>query len=578
MSVAGAAVTGYNPRRMPKLNLAPLDWIVIASYFVFITGIGVFVARRVKDTHGYFLGNRGFGKILMMAQSFGVGTHADQPVSLAGKVYAVGFPGIWYQWKNMFATPFYWVMAPVMRRYRRTTVAEVVEDRYGTAMAIVYTIFAILFFALCTGVMLKAAGKVISSATGGGASVNAIIFVMTIAFIAYSFVGGLVAAAWTDFFQSFLILALSFLLLPLGWHIVGGMGGIKATVANPEYFKLFTFAAAKVTPFLIVMLTLNGLIGIMAQPHVIASVGTGKDESACRVGFTYGNFVKRFCTIGWALVGLMVLALPLSPAHAKLLKDDSEAAFGVACQALLYPGLLGLLIASIVAANMSACSAFMVDAGALFTRGFYDRFFAPGRSDTHYLWAGRISGMAITLLGVVIAITAVDKVIDWFLLIESLAAYFGISIVGGLIWRRANRYGAFASLVVALTIHGVLHHRAHVPFPVFVGEMFGFALLGGLATLILISLLTPHEGDRAQDLFNRLETPAGREDQPGNSAADEAADRGEALLLPNLLHLARGARGRPFLRAYYKDLRGFGIAWIVVAAMIALAWSILQIG
>src|SRR5215213_2276792 len=137
---------------MSQLNLAPLDWAVIIAYFVFITAVGVYVARRVKDTHGYFLGGRGFGKVLMMAQSFGVGTHAEQPVGLAGAVYRVGFSGIWYQWKNMFATPFYWVMAPVFRRCRRTTVAQIVEDRYGTAMAALYTVFALTFFVLNTGV------------------------------------------------------------------------------------------------------------------------------------------------------------------------------------------------------------------------------------------------------------------------------------------------------------------------------------------------------------------------------------------------------------------------------------------
>ena len=48
-----------------------------------------------------------------------------------------------------------------------------------------------------------------------------------------------------------------------------------------------------------------GLVGIMAQPHQLAAVGTGKDEHACRVGMAAGNFIKRFCTIGWALVGGM---------------------------------------------------------------------------------------------------------------------------------------------------------------------------------------------------------------------------------------------------------------------------------
>ena len=54
---------------------------------------------------------------------------------------------------------------------------------------------------------------------------NEIVVAMTVMFILYSFVGGLVASAWTDLFQGFLIIVLSFMLIPLGWHVVGGLGG-----------------------------------------------------------------------------------------------------------------------------------------------------------------------------------------------------------------------------------------------------------------------------------------------------------------------------------------------------------------
>ena len=153
----------------------------------------------------------------------------------------------------------------------------------------------------------------------------------------------------------------------------------------------------------------------------------------------YGTFIKRFCTVAWALVGLLMLALPVTAEQHARLVTAPELAFGLACQNLLVPGLLGLLIASVLAANMSTCSAFMVDAGALFTRGFYDRLIAPGRSDRHYLWAGRYSGLLITLLGVAYALFYVKSVLYAFLLTETLATYIGISLLGGLIWRRANR-------------------------------------------------------------------------------------------------------------------------------------------
>src|SRR6187200_2880965 len=200
------------------MNLALLDWIILVGYFVVITAIGLIVGYRVRHSGEYFLGGRKFGPWLMMGQSFGVGTHAEMPVALAGAVYSIGASAIWYQWKNLFITPLYWVMAPVFRRVRRTTMAELTEDRYGPVMAAVYIIFAVCFFIIETGGLLKGAGKVISQATGGTAGVNEIVVVMTAMFILYSFVGGLVASAWTDLVQGFLIIVLSFMLIPLGWR------------------------------------------------------------------------------------------------------------------------------------------------------------------------------------------------------------------------------------------------------------------------------------------------------------------------------------------------------------------------
>ena len=555
-------------------SLAAADWVVLGAYFVFITLVGFIAVRRVRGTDDYFLGRRGFGRVLMMAQSFGIGTHAEQPVSLAGAVARSGFAAIWYQWKNMFATPFYWVMAPIYRRCRRTTLAEVMEDRYGAWMAAVYTLFALSYFVLNLGAMTRGATKVIRVATGNVYSPEQIIYAMTASFILYSFVGGLVASAWTNFFQCLLQFVLAFMLIPLGWGLVGGLSGMKQTIGRPEFFTLAT--PGDITVFLIAMLTLNGLFGIMSQPHILASVGTGRTERACRIGFTYGTFLKRFCTIGWALVGLLVLALPLTAAQRQLLAEDAESAFGIACQTLLMPGLLGLLIASILADNMSAASAFMVDSGALFTRGFYDRFLAPGRSDRHYLWAGRVSGLVITAAAVAYALFGVRSVLHAFLLTETLATYIGISLLGGLVWRRANRWGAGASLLTALAVNFGMHASRGTRLDTFEPGVFGVALACGIVALVLVSLLTPREGARAQELFDRLDTPTYLEGMPPERARAEAAARGEQLLLPNLLHPRRAAYGRPLLHVYGADLRGFAVAWLVVAAMIGATWLMLR--
>ena len=545
------------------MTLAPLDWGVLVAYLIVIAGIGLAAAYRVRHTGEYFLGGRRFGPWVMMGQSLSVGTHAEMPVSLAGAVYTLGASAIWYQWKNLFITPLYWIMAPVFRRIRRTTMAEFTEDRYGTAMGTVYIVFALCFFVIETGSLLKGAGKVISQATGARAGANEIVVAMTIIFVVYSFVGGLIASAWTDVFQGFLIIVLSFLLIPLGWGVVGGLDGMRASLP-PVRFSLAT--PAGIGPWAIAMLTVNGLIGIMAQPQQLASVGTGRDERTCRIGMLFGNFVKRVCTVGWALVGLIVAAMIAQGHGSAAALGDPENAFGYACRQLLFPGALGLLIASILAASMSACSAYMIGAGALFTEGLYRQRLAPGRPDRHYLWVGRVSGFAMTMLGVVYAVFLIDRVLYTFLLTETLATFVGISVLGGVVWPRANRWGALASVSSALVANFLLYALTGQRLDHWDPNVFLAALLVGIAALVVVSLLTaPEPASRIESFFERLQTPS-----------DAGATSEAPLLLVNVLQLRRAAAGRGW-RIFREDLGGLAIGCVLVVALVAATALLLRL-
>jgi Na+/proline symporter len=495
----------------------------------------------------------------MIGQSFGVGTHAEMPVALAGAVYTFGASAIWFQWKNLFVTPFYWIMAPVFRRIRRTTMAEFTHDRYGAWMGALYIVFALCYFIINTGTMLEGAAKVISQATGGTVGVNAIVAAMTLMFILYSFIGGLVAAAWTDLFQGFLIIVLSFMLIPLGWGVVGGLDGMKASL-DPYRFSLAT--PSGIGPWVILMLTINGLVGIMAQPHQLATVGTGRDERTCRVGMFFGNFVKRVCTVGWALVGLIIAAMVAQGRGDAAALGDPENTFGYACRQLLFPGALGLMIAAVLAANMSTCSAFVVDSGALFTEGLYRTRLVPGRPDRHYLWVGRISGLVITMMGVLYAVFLIESVLYTFLLTETLATFVGISVLGGIVWRRANRWGAVASVVGALATNFILYYLKGERLDYWDADVFLAALLVGIVALVVVSLLTrPEPAPGLDSFFGRLETST--DITPG------APESRQPLLLVNLLRLRRAAAGRGW-RAFREDLGGFALGWALVILLVAL--------
>jgi Na+/proline symporter len=543
------------------VTIAPLDWAVLVAYFVVIAGIGLIVGYRVRRSADYFLGGRRFGPWVMVAQSFSVGTHAEMPVALAGAVYSTGASAIWYQWKNLFITPMYWIMAPVFRRIRRTTMAEFTEDRYGRWMGAIYIVFAVCFFLIETGSLLKGAGKVISQATGATTGVNEIVVAMTAMFILYSFVGGLVASARTDLLQGFLIIVLSFMLIPLGWREVGGFAGMRASLPS---FRFSLSTPAGIGPWVIAMLTVNGLVGIMAQPHMLATVGTGRDERTCRIGMLFGNFVKRVCTVGWMLVGLIVAAMVAQGRGQAALLTDPENAFGFACRHLLFPGALGLLIASILAASMSACSAYMVDVGALFTEGLYRPHLVRNRSDRHYLWVGRFSGVALTLLGVLYAMFLIQSVLYTFLLTETLATYVGISVLGGIVWPRANQWGALASLLSALSTNFLLYYLAGQRLDQWDPNVFLAALSAGVVALVVVSLLTdPEPAARTESFFNRLQT-----------SSDEPRPVAHPLLLVNALRVRRAAAQHGW-RAFREDLGGLAVGFIMVGALVAATAALL---
>ncbi|MBK8504903.1 MAG: sodium:solute symporter family protein [Saprospiraceae bacterium] len=545
-----------------------IDIIVIIVYFFGITGYGIWISRNMKTSDNYFRGGRKFKWWTMVGQAFGTGTHAEMPVAQAGAAFQGGFATIWYQWKNLLITPLYWLIAPWYRRSERTTTAELVRDRYGEKLGVFYTIFAIVFFVFIMGAMLQGAAKVISVASGGQISSNWVVVGMTLAFMVYSFFGGLVAAAHTEFIQGLFIIVLSFLLIPSGLREIGGFSEMRQ-VLPADFFLLFSKETG-LGAFTIAMLAVNGLVGITAQPHMMSMFATGESELVGRIGQTYGNFVKRLVTIGWTLTGLIVAAVVIKKG---IELDDPEHAFGFATALLLGPGLIGLMMASILAANMSSCSNFMVNLGALFTKDIYQPYIKPSASDQELLRVGRIAGLLLTLLGVVFALS-IKNVLSAFLFTETIAAFMGIMIFGGIMWKGANRYGALSGVVIAFVLYYLLNYME-------TGELilvykwtpapFGWAMLAGFILLVLVSKLTRREPTEAvQRFFQKMYTHS---DQKEN----EPTIVDKELLLLDVNTWFTKDRWKNFTTRYKTDFFGFLLGWLFVAALILLAWLILQI-
>ncbi len=142
----------------PGLHL--IDGLVVVLYLIGITIMGVWMGRRLKGLDDFFM-PRKFGKAMMMMHAFGTGTASDQAVTVSSATFRTGLSGIWYQWLWLFVTPFYWLIAPIFRRFRAITTADVYELRYDRSVAVLFAIVGIASMCIKIGLMLKGAGALV---------------------------------------------------------------------------------------------------------------------------------------------------------------------------------------------------------------------------------------------------------------------------------------------------------------------------------------------------------------------------------------------------------------------------------
>jgi Na+/proline symporter len=426
------------------MGLHIADYGVLVLYFLFLLVIGYLESKKIKISKDFFMPQK-FGKIFMLTFSFGAGTHADQAVGVSSKSFTNGLSGIWYQWLYLFATPFYWMIAPIMRRFRAITMSDVFQCRFNRSVAILFAIVGMWNLTVMIGLMLKGSAEVLSSSAGSLISVKGTIALMTVMFVIYGVAGGLSAAIIIGFIQGILIVIFSFILLPLVLYNVGGFEGFRQKLADPQMLSLV--APADIGFFYIFVLALNGLIGIVTQPHVLANCAAGRSEMDGQVGFMGGNMLKRLVTIPWCFTGVVAVVYFAGRTV------DPDKVFGTLANEFLpsiFPGALGIFIAGIMSAVMNACSTFMLSSSALFTENVYKPIW-PKKEQKHYILVGRIASVVVVAGGVLFAywLPGVVKGLEIFWMVSAMMA---LAFWLGLFWRRTTVAGAWAATLVSVAV------------------------------------------------------------------------------------------------------------------------------
>lgn len=481
-----------------------IDLIVIVIYFALIIGIGLWAMRRIRSQEDYFLAGRRFGKFIQTFAAFGQGTSADNAVGVTTTTYSNGIAGVWSSLLYLFATPMYWMVMPWMRRLRLLTLGDFFEERYGSKlMAGVYALIGSFCMMTVISVGFSAMTKTIVALTPkimedlspaeraeyekaqeleklrtqdfemltpaqqqnlqdlsfqkprkifSHINPNILIWIVCGVVMLYAVTGGLEAAFLTDTLQGIFIIILTLLLFPFGWSKINSMfngsGPLDAlrtvhTQLPESYFEIFgTPATMDFTWYYIAALTFMVTINVVIQPNSLVATGSAKGEYECRFGFVTGSYMKRFCTILWGFFALTAVVLYHDKVH------DPDLVWGYATRDLLGSfqlGLVGLMIACLMAALMSTADCMMITGSSLLTHNVY-RPWRQKRSEKHYVVVGRVAGALVVIGGTLIA-TQFDSILQqlklWWELNVMVAASFWL----GMKWRRANRIGAWSSIL-----------------------------------------------------------------------------------------------------------------------------------
>jgi SSS family solute:Na+ symporter len=490
---------------MTVVGLNVIDFAIVVVFVLFVLWLGWRASRRTKTTEDFYVAGRRLGKFYQFFLNLGTSTNADQAIIVSREVYRQGIGGMWIQYLVLFLTPFYWFTTAFFRRVRLVTIGDFFTERFKSRfLGAAFAVFTLFMAFLGNGVGYMVAAKTMMALTpkpaakytveerrsvdlfneyralqlqadqagldeAGTARLaelgerqkkgelkafisytdSASIYLVYTGIVAiYTMMGGFLAAAITDVIQGLLLTTFSLMLIPIALHRVGGLAGLHAAV--PDFmFRLFGSAAtSEYAWYTILAMVLANLVSIIAVATGMQTAGSAKNEMTARFGMIGGMFFKRVVMIFWALTGLLAIALYSGQLH------DPDLIWGHMTMDLLFPGAIGLMMAGVLSAKMSALAGSSVSYSALFIRNLYQPFVKP-KSDRHLLNVGRIA-IGVTLLGGVGVALFIGNLLDLFKYFISLPAIFGAAIWLGFLWRRLTKSAVIVQVVLCFTIYAVI--------------------------------------------------------------------------------------------------------------------------
>ncbi len=292
--------------------------------------------------------------------------------------------------------------------------------------------------------------------------------------IFYTFLGGIVAVAWTDFVQAITIILGLVIILPISMSHAGGFKAALDT-AGPDFFRSFlpSFGGKGFAHYMTYLYAWLGMgLGCITEPELLQRSFIAKDSKTARKSSIIGG--AMYLTLGWIpiLLGLAAISLVgkgLLPAD--VVANDSETIVPLIARTFLSPIPLAIFTGSLLAGLMSTGDSVLFSEAVIISNDLWPRIkrklFKKSVSEKEILGVTQWSIIGLGLLSLVVALV-MESLYDLMVYSYSLLfAMLWIPLTLGLFWKKANGPGAVAGMLggLAVIITGMIVNMSIVPEP-----------------------------------------------------------------------------------------------------------------